>query len=311
VKVFDVATGESVLDFLAYEASATAGVRLAVGDFNGDGYDDVVTSYAQESGRIRIFDGLTGDRISLGGATELNPFSVRSNSGAFVAAGDVTGDGRDDIIVGAGFHGKKVKVYDGVTGQVAAKFNPFGNAALGVRVAVGDLNGDGIADIIAGQRSGASGVRAFAGGSLPTSGAPELLLKTKFGGSDGVFVAAGDVTGDGRSELILGSGERSPSKLSVYSPATQRVLYETPLFVSPDARGVRVGAVDINLDGIAEIVAAPSGKANGEVLVLNGADGTTLAEFSRKPFPNTPKLGIYVAGTYPVPFVQPNNPSLV
>ena len=161
---------------------------------------------------------------------------------------------------------------------------------------MGDLNGDGVADIIAGQSTGGSGVRVFAGGSLPTAGAPELLYKTKLKGSDGVYVSAANVTGDAKLELLLGSSDRSPARLAVYSPDSRTPLYQTSVG-APGSKGLRIAAVDVDLDGIAEIMAAPGGKEAGQLQLLDGDDGRPLPEYSFAPFPSAAGLGIYDAGS--------------
>jgi hypothetical protein len=87
----------------------------------------------------------------------------------FVAAGDVDGDGRADIIVGADAGGgPHVKVFDGRTTAELSSFFPYGAAfAGGVRVASGDVDGDGRADIITGGGPGAGpNVKAFSGATL-------------------------------------------------------------------------------------------------------------------------------------------------
>jgi hypothetical protein len=52
-----------------------------------------------------------------------------------------------------------------------------------------------------------------------------------------VHLAAADVTGDAKLELLLGSGDRLPSKLVVYSPESRSVVYETTAFGGPVGRG--------------------------------------------------------------------------
>jgi uncharacterized repeat protein (TIGR01451 family) len=304
VKAYDAATGTLALDFMAYEAKPkpSAGVSVAIGDMNGDGYDDIVTSYSRDTGRIRIFDGLTGGPLTLGGLTELNPFNAAADNGALVAVGDVTGDGRNDIVVSSE-NARQVKVYDGVTGELAAKFVPFGAAVIGTRVSVGDMNGDGVADIIAAQATGGGGVRAFAGGSLPATGAPELLFKTRLKGSDGVFVAAGNVSGDDRQELIMGSGDLSVSKLAVFSPESGAVLYKTKVSSLLGSSGLRVAAVDRDLDGVAEIIVAPGGRGAGEVLFLDGGSGGVLGDYTFVPFASASGVALSLAGSVPRAFV--------
>src|SRR5437763_132101 len=64
VRVFDAATGVERYSFLAYEASFTGGVRVATGDLNRDGVDDIVVAPAVGgSARIKVYDGKFGTQI--------------------------------------------------------------------------------------------------------------------------------------------------------------------------------------------------------------------------------------------------------
>ena len=91
----------------------------------------------------------------------------------FVAAGDVNGDGRDDVITGAGAGGgPHVRVFSGDDGAELAGFFAY-DAAFGggVRVAAGDFDGDGRADILTGPGAGGGPhVRAFDGDNAGAGG---------------------------------------------------------------------------------------------------------------------------------------------
>src|SRR5262249_22759064 len=155
---------------------------------------------------VRVFDGVTGEQFT-GTFAEINPFNGRSQKGAYVASGDVTGDGRDDIIVGSALGGGKVKIYDGVTGSLVNEYDAFGKSYRGgVRLAVADVDGDGVQDVVVGQGNFGNRVRVFSGDST------EELHQIQVGGKNyrgGVSVAAGDVDGDGKADIVTGRNGKS------------------------------------------------------------------------------------------------------
>ncbi|MEK6235196.1 MAG: VCBS repeat-containing protein, partial [Planctomycetales bacterium] len=85
------------------------------------------------------------------------------NGGIFVAAGDVTGDGVDDIITSADQGAvSDIRVYNGTDSSLVRRIVPFANYLGGVRVAASDVNQDGFVDVIAGSGPGAvTDVRVF------------------------------------------------------------------------------------------------------------------------------------------------------
>lgn len=108
-----------------------------------------------------------------------------------MAAGDVNGDGRADLVTGAGAGGgPHVKVFDGRTVAEIRSFFAFESAFTGgVTVATGDVDGDGVADIITGAGPGAAGghVKAFSGS---TGAEIRSFLPFDVGFTGGVSVAA-------------------------------------------------------------------------------------------------------------------------
>jgi hypothetical protein len=273
----------------------TGGVRVAAGDVSNDGLADFITGAASSAvgGHVKVFDGLTG--------TESRSFLAYDGfaGGVFVGAGDTNNDGFADIITGAdaGAPGGHVKVFDGQTNSLLRSFFAFDGFSGGVRVAAGDINNDGVADIVTGAGAGAPGghVKVFDGGN-------GALLRSFFaydGFTGGVYVASGDINGDGFDDIISGADDGAPGgHVKVFDGQSNSLLRS---FFAYDgfSGGVRVAAADLDGDGLGEIItAAGSGAPGGHVKVFDGATGALDSSF----FAYAPAFtgGAYVAAA-PIP----------
>ena len=245
------------------------GTRIAVGDLTGDGVPDIVAGMGPGGGLVSLIDGVT--LASLGGGY---PFGPAFGGGVSVAVGDVSGDGRNDIIVGQASGGGAVSVFNGVNYTPVLSASPFGGGyGGGVHVAAGDIDADGRADLIVGQASG--GVVSIvngASGAVVASGVP-------FGSANGVFVAAGDVTSDGRAEAIVAPGSGNGPVL-VFNIATLTVVGSFTPFPGNFSGGVRVAATDLSGDGRVEILAVPGPGIAPIVRVYDGATFANTADYA-------------------------------
>ena len=160
-----------------------------IGDFNGDGFDDIVAGArltdigsASSVGTAYVLFGAsnvgTGGTLSAGALNGANGFKIDglpTTGGQFggVAgyAGDVNGDGYDDLIVGSGYNGEGVSAAI-FGGSAVASNGAFDlttlNGANGFLIpqrddrdyggsdvsGAGDINGDGFDDLIIGARRG-------------------------------------------------------------------------------------------------------------------------------------------------------------
>jgi hypothetical protein len=247
----------------------TGGARVAVADFNGDGVPDLAVGTGPGAAtQVRVFDGATQAELFSNA-----PFEAKFTGGVFVAAGDLTGDGKAELVITPDEGGgPRCRVFGGGTFTQLADF--FGiddpNFRGGARAAVGDVNGDGTGDlIVAAGFGGGPRVAVFDGKSVgPT---PVKLFGDIFVFeptlSNGAFVAAGDLNGDGFADLIAGGGPGGGPRVLALSGKDLIAGTKTPLanFFAGDQNnrgGVRVAVADLDGDNRADLVVG-SGTGNG------------------------------------------------
>ncbi|HVK16029.1 MAG TPA: FG-GAP-like repeat-containing protein [Fimbriiglobus sp.] len=206
--------------FAPYEASFMGGIAALLADLDGDGRAEVVTAPNDGgSARIQVFAFEAGRLVQRDNFFAF-PDDGNYRGGASIAVGDVNGDGRLDLIVGAGNGGgPRVAVFDGWgllsnaanPARLVADFFAFAdpNFRSGVSVAAQDLDFDGRADVAAGAGAGgAPRVAAFGGAALVAGGEVTPLYDGFYGADltsrNGVDLAA--ELADGRT-LVLGATE--------------------------------------------------------------------------------------------------------
>jgi Ca2+-binding RTX toxin-like protein len=336
--------GVAALDYSGWSVASA-------GDVNGDGIDDLIigayaadpngglfagTSYVvfgRSAGFAATFelsalDGSNGFQINGAAAYDWSGFSVAS-------AGDINGDGIDDLIIGAkhadpnGYSsGASYVVFGSDAGFAASLELSALDGTNGFRLngeatndysgysisAAGDVNGDGIDDLIIGAvyadpnsySSGASyvvfGTDAGFGASFELSALDgtngfKIIGEAMNDFSGASVSAAGDVNGDGVDDLIIGAWRADPNGVTE-SGASYVVFGNTTAFASTvnlaglagtdgfringvaldDYSGFSVsGAGDVNGDGIADLVvgapsADPNGTSSGASYVVFGTD---------------------------------------
>lgn len=255
--------------------------RVVTGDFNGDGISDLLITNG--AGTVYVILGkksFGSPAINL--ATEQPDLTVLGSSLGFsAAAGDVSGDGIDDIIVSA----VNVSALGRVTGAIYVIFGSrgfnarlvdlastpvdvtvFGGKAtetLGPGLAVGDINADGANDLIFRQWPGSPEnvsilLGPFARGTTFDLAAtpPDVVISGGHGfDAFGAAIAVADVNGDGTTDLIIGS------------PSAGRV-----------GSGFAAGAVDILMGSRAFMKGAAISLSQGR------SDATILGAFGAPDF---------------------------
>ncbi|MBK8553628.1 MAG: FG-GAP repeat protein [Ignavibacteria bacterium] len=187
------------------------------GDFNGDGFSDVIVGaygYSSSVGRAYIYYGgssmnITADNVSLG-------FLINEFYGYSVSdAGDFNSDGYSDVIIGGYGHsanlGRAYLLYGGsipdatvdvvFTGQNSGdEFGKSGSSA-------GDVNGDGYDDVIVGAsnfNTGDGKAYLFRGGEFPDNNAAKIISAESNGDRMGHSVSGcGDINGDGNDDFMV------------------------------------------------------------------------------------------------------------
>ncbi len=180
---------------------------MATGDIDGDGVDEIITGAGFTGGpHVRIFD--------IDGNVKGQFFAYNPNfrGGVNVATGDIDGDGKDEVVTGAGQGGgPQVRVFDGL-GNVKSQFFAYNqNFRGGVKVSCGNID------------SGIRNIGEEIITSPGTGGGPHIRvfdnhinLKGEFFAygdtyHGGVQIASGDIDNDGLAEIITGTGSESIS----------------------------------------------------------------------------------------------------
>jgi len=222
----------------ANQAGAYFGVSVAsAGDVNGDGFSDVIIGAPYCDDGINTYEGLAFVYYGSVGGLSAIPNSILDDAdqinaffGVSVAsAGDVNGDGYNDVIIGASGYSEGANVQEGwafVYHGSAAGLSAIPNSTLddadqatalfGFSVAsAGDVNGDGYNDVIIGAYNYTDGGNAGEGRAFVYHGSASGLSATpnnmpddadQAGANFGISVAsAGDVNGDGYSDVIIGA----------------------------------------------------------------------------------------------------------
>jgi hypothetical protein len=276
VNVYD-GSGALLRSFLAYDPRFTGGVRVASADVNGDGVRDVITAPGPGGGPdIRVWDGKTGVLFR-----ESLAYDATFTGGVFVAAADLDGDGKAEVITGAGpGSAPDVRIFRGTDGSFLRGIAPYDATFRGsVSVAAGDVNGDGKADIITGAGPGGGPhVKVF-------DGATGAMLSQFFAYdpafTGGVSVAAGDVDGDGKADIITGAGAGGAPHVRAFSGLTGAPLASFLAYDPGFRGGVTVGAADLDGDGRAEILtgAGPGGGSHVKAFDTTGAARQSFLAF--------------------------------
>jgi hypothetical protein len=249
--VFDGRDGVVLWEFFAYDPGFAGGVYVAVGDVNADGRVDLITGAGAGGGpHVRVFDGVTHSLVA-GPIGEFYAYDAGFSGGVRVAAGDTNGDGKADVVTGAGpGGGPHVKSFSGADRAELVSFFAYSAGFNGgVNVTSADFRQVGHADIVTGAGAGGGPhVRFFDGitGSVYREFFAFPATTGGFGSNalwtSGVRVSAqADVTNDGGPDLFVGPGAGQSARLRLFSGGDLVLRRETQVYDPTFLGGIFVG----------------------------------------------------------------------
>jgi hypothetical protein len=299
VTVVNPATGAIVNRFLAYEPWFKGGVRVALGDVTGDGIAEILAgSGPGRIGEIRVF---RQDGTELVAYRTL-PFGARYRGGVEVAAGDINGDGVDDMVAGASRGPGLVTVFfvnpsaaDPVANVPDRRVRSMPAGFIGgVTVATADVGTfvggaaiapatpDGRFEVVVG--SGAGGPPQVL--IYDMSGSPTVIRRIapfspRFRG--GLSVSAGRYDGDSISDIIVAAGRRGGSQIEVHSGrASGGVLVRQAAFAALATASLPTYATGLDTDGDGRIDSLAASQGAGPGVGIRRV-GATLAAAALSP----------------------------
>jgi uncharacterized delta-60 repeat protein len=291
VKIF-TPTGTLLRQFDAYGAAFTGGVRVALGDVNGDSVPDLFCAPGPGGSPIvNIFDGLTFNLIR-----QIQVYGLSFTRGVNIAVGNVRGNANLELVTAPDVGGAPfVNIFRVSDGSFLGQIQVFGPTfTLGVRLALGDVAGSSEHKeiLVAAQAGGAPVVNIFDGSSGVKVKHFQWIASTY---TPGLYLATGYTNTTGRVDLFVGAGSgRSITNLDT-GPTHPSILVRSIYPVGYDG-GVRVGIVNYN-GGVwfSDDVICVRGKNTFSVVsIFDGQTGELLSSFLA--FDNSMTAGLLVAG---------------
>jgi hypothetical protein len=301
VHVYDALT--SALKFVipasaTYGVNNANGIRVAVGDIDGDGFADIITAPGRNTRPdIKIFrgtplGGLQGTLLATIPAA--NTFGNSFVGGVNLAVGDVDGDGVADIVLAPDIGKATIKVFhnrrlESATGPLFVQthsFNAFSDISGyngGGRIAVGNLAGapNSARELVVATGAGTAGKFRL----YNLAGASPVKMWTKSdptGFKGGLFVATGDVNGNGLDDIVTSYGPNGSGRIRVYNHGGTQLNTFLPFATSENQKAaVQVTLRDIDGDGRAELFAVQGqdGKSGYKVKKFNALTAELVDQF--------------------------------
>jgi autotransporter-associated beta strand protein len=196
--------------------------------------------------------------------------------------------------------GPQVNVYNLLTQETTSFFAFAPSFRGGVRVASGDVTGDGIADVVvAAGPGGGPQVNVYDGTNLELV---HSFYAYNAAFDDGIFIAVGDVNGDGYADIITGAGQGGGPHVQVFSGQNYSNIASFFAYNPVFTGGISVASGDVNGDGYSDVVVGAGPGGGPHVLAVSGlqlSQGTQVVLASFFAFDPGINQGVFVgAGDY-------------
>lgn len=254
----------------ASDDGATGGNIGAAGDVNGDGLADIVVSVSGDQPGARVvFGKASATPVDLA-LTETTGFRVISPSALTVGgAGDVNGDGFDDVIVG------RIAAGTPPTGAAYVVFGKANGAPVQISSIEAGVSG-GFA-MLGARASDQAGSHVNGAGDVNGDGLADVLVSAVFATSNGNQFA-------GRGYVVFGKANATPVQLSAIENGTAGGFSVDGLASNDNAGTGLLGPGDINGDGFGDVVVtAPQATRGG--ITSAGVIGVVFGKVDRNPVP--------------------------
>jgi len=241
---------------LASPVAYTATYRpesLAVGDFNNDGRDDIVVGDVTTN-TISLYlqqpDGTLAGRVTY--PTGTGPDAV--------AVGDINSDGLDDVAV-SNWNSPSISIFTQTATSALNTMVTYASPQAGYDdIAIGDVNGDGRNDVVKMNGQGLNpNLSVYLQNTQGTLSPAQSYSISNCASCLSQGVDTGDVTGDGRTDIVLSYGGNRPySNIAVFAQASDGSLKPSVSYAAYDVPEP-VEIADVNSDGFADVLTVHGG----------------------------------------------------
>ncbi len=278
VKIFDE-SGELIKELDPFPGYR-GGIRVSSGEFDGKEGEEFVFSSNNQI-KIFSFDGKL--------KSQFYPYGKNYYGGVSLATGDFDGNSLDEIVVAPLEKNQPVKVFS-VSGKLIKEFYPYGkNYRPGVNVVVSDFNNDSKFEIITAPASGSEKVKVFSfSGALLKSFDP--YDKNFKGGLNLSSVKISGRAEKGRSDLVFVPASGKESLVRAYDSSLS-LKRQFMAFDWAQKKGGVISGVDLDNDGLSEIVLGSPVNVNNQVKIFNSS-GKEINSFN--PYPVIFKGGVNI-----------------